>query len=166
MYAYHVVASHWPTEEKTAHAGLGGHPPRGQAENFNKELTHGLGLEQLPCGESGANAVFSRIVVLAYNLFVGFKRLACPAAWASQTIATVRWKLGQVAGRILRHAGQVVLRLVLEAEALACGRRHPPAVLGTGHGALTQGGRRDTGNRWRRGSGVPPLAILQRAWPS
>ncbi len=79
-------------------------------------------MAQLPCGESCANAVFFRIGMLADNLFIGFKRLACPAAWASQTIATVRWKLVQVAGRILRHAGQVVLRLVLEAEALACWR--------------------------------------------
>ena len=77
-------------------------------------------MAQLPCGEAGANAVFFRIGVLAYNLFMGFKRLACPAAWAVQTIATGRWRLVQGAGRILRHAGRVVLRLVLEAEALAC----------------------------------------------
>lgn len=121
-YAYHVVASNWPEEEKTAHEVLVWHNQRGQAENFNKELKNGLGLEQLPCGESWANAVFFRIGVLAYNLFIGFKRLACPASWASQTIATVRWKLVQVAGRILRHAGHVVLRLVLDAEALACWR--------------------------------------------
>jgi hypothetical protein len=119
-YAYHVVASNWPTEEKTAHEVLHWHNQRGQAENFNKELKTGLGMEQLPCGDAGANAVFFRIGVLAYNLFMGFKRLACPTAWGSQTIATVRWRLVQVAGRILRHAGQVVLRLVLEAEALAC----------------------------------------------
>ena len=122
-YAYHVVASNWPAEEKTAYEVLGWHNQRGQAEHFNKELKTGFGMEQLPGGDSGANAVFFRIGVLAYHLFMGFKRLACPAAWASQTIAPVRWKLVQVAGRILRHAGQVVLRLVLEAEALACWRR-------------------------------------------
>lgn len=60
--------------------------------------------------------------MLAYNLFIGFQRLACPAAGASQTMATVRWRLVQVAGRMLRHAGQVVLRLVWDAEALACWR--------------------------------------------
>ncbi|MEO8341803.1 MAG: IS1380 family transposase [Nitrospirota bacterium] len=121
-YADHGVASNWPLKEKTAHAVLRWHNQRGQAETFHKELKHGLGLEQLSCGDSGANAVFFRIGVRAYNLFMGFKRLACPAAWASQTIATVRWKLVQVAGRILRHAGRVVLRLVLDAEALACWR--------------------------------------------
>ena len=118
-YAYHVVASNWPVEEKTAHEVLRWHNQRGQAENFNKELKNGLGLAQLPCGDSGANAVFFRIGVLAYNLFMGFRRLACPAAWASQTIATIRWKLVQVAGRIVQHAGQMVLKLRVEAEALA-----------------------------------------------
>lgn len=118
-YGYHVVASNWPAEEKTAHEVLVWHNQRGQAENFHKELKHGLGLEQLPCGEFGANAVFFRIGVLAYNLFLGFKRLACPAAWAPQTIATIRWKLVQVAGRIVQHAGQMVLKLRVEAEALA-----------------------------------------------
>jgi len=37
-------------------------------------------------------------------------------------MATIRWKLVQVAGRILRHAGRVVLRLALDTEALVCWR--------------------------------------------
>jgi hypothetical protein len=118
-YVYHVVASNWLAEEKTTHEVLVWHNQRGQAENFHKELKRGLGLEQLPCGDFGANAVFFRIGVLAYNLFLGFKRLACPAAWAPQTLPTIRWRLVQVAGRILRHAGRVVVRLVLDAETLA-----------------------------------------------
>jgi len=47
---------------------------------------------------------------MAYNLFIGFKRLCCPGSWASHTIATFRWKLIQVAGRIVRHAGQIILQ--------------------------------------------------------
>ena len=74
----------------------------------------------MPCGASCTNTVFPRIGVLAYNLFMGFKRLACPAAWASQAIATVRWKLVQVARRILCHERQMILRLVLESP------RHSP----------------------------------------
>ena len=80
----------------------------------------------MPCGDSGAHAVLFRIGVLASNLFIGVKRLASPAAWASQTITTVRWKLVQVAGRMLRHAGQVVLRVVLDADTLACWQRIRP----------------------------------------
>lgn len=118
-YGSHVVASTWPAEEKTAHEVLIWHNQRGQAENFHKELKHGRGLDQLPCGEFGAHAVFFRIGVWAYNLFIGFKHLVCPAAWAPQTIATIRWRLVQVAGRMLRHAGRMVLRLVLDVEPLA-----------------------------------------------
>lgn len=116
---HHVVASNWPTELKTAYEVLLWHNQRGQAENFHKELKAGFGLERMPYGESHANAVFFRLGVLAYNLFIGFKRLACPQAWARQTIATVRWTLMQVAGRIVRHAGQVILKLVLDPETLS-----------------------------------------------
>jgi hypothetical protein len=119
VYVYHAVASNWPAERKTAHAVLCWHNQRGQAEHVHKELKAGFGLERMPCGEAHANAVFFRLGVLAYNLFIGFKRLACPAAWAAHTIATVRWRLLQVAGRIIRHAGQVILTLVVEAETLA-----------------------------------------------
>lgn len=118
-YTYHAVASNWPVAEKSAAEVLAWHNQRGQAENFLKELKSGVGLERMPCGQSGANAVFFRIGILAYNLFVGFRRLACPEAWARQTIATVRWQLIQLAGRIVHHAGQVVLKLRVEAEALA-----------------------------------------------
>ncbi len=118
-YAYHAVAGNWPVEDKSADEVLGWHNQRGQAENFNKELKGGFGLDQMPCGQFGANAVFFRLGVLANNLFIGFKRLACPEAWARHTIATVRWKLVQMAGRIVRHAGQVILRLVADADLLA-----------------------------------------------
>ena len=118
-YVYHVIATNWPAEEQSAQAVLDWHNQRGQAENFTKELKHGVGLERVPCGETWANAVWFRLGVIAYNLFIGFKRLACPATWARHTIATLRWKLVQVAGRIIRHAGQVVLKLVIEVETLA-----------------------------------------------
>ena len=118
-YAYHAVASNWPEEVRGTAEVLAWHNQRGQAENFNKELKSGFGLDQMPCGQFGANAVFFRLGVLAYTLFLGFKRLACPDAWARHTIATVRWKLVQIAGRIVRHAGQVILRLVADADLLA-----------------------------------------------
>jgi hypothetical protein len=118
-YVYHVVATNGPEAEQSPQAVLDWHNQRGQAENFTKELKHGVGVERVPCGTTGANAVWFRLGVIAYNLVIGFKRLACPPAWAPHTLATLRWKLLQVAGRIIRHAGQVVLRLVVEAETLA-----------------------------------------------
>ena len=52
------------------------------SENRIKELKIGFGMERLPCGTFAANAVFFRIGVLAYNLFVLFKLLALPQAWS------------------------------------------------------------------------------------
>lgn len=116
-YFHYAVATNLP-EEKTAHDVLTWHNQRGQAENYNKELKIGFGQDQMPCGQSYANAVYFRIGVIAYNLFLGFRRLACPEAWGRHTIATFRWKLVQIAGRIVHHAGQVVLKLSVEAELL------------------------------------------------
>jgi hypothetical protein len=117
-YAYHTVATNWLEGEKDTHEVLEWHNKRGQAENFNKELKIGLVMERMPCGQSYANAVFFRIGVIAYNLFIGFKRLACPESWMKHTIATFRWKMVQVAGRIVKHAGEVVLKLMIDLEKL------------------------------------------------
>ena len=83
-YFYHVVATNWLEEEKSSQEVLEWHNQRGQAENFNKELKIGMGMERMPCGQTHANAVYFRIGVIAYNLFVGFKRLSCPESWAKQ----------------------------------------------------------------------------------
>lgn len=107
------------------HANLQGIPhstgttQRGQTENFTKDLKRGFGPQGVPCGGTWANAVWCRLGVIAYSMVIGFKRLACPTAWGRHTIATLRWRLVQVAGRIVRHAGQVVLKLVIEAGMLA-----------------------------------------------
>jgi hypothetical protein len=123
-YFHYAVATNLP-EETSPPDVLTWHNQRGQAENFNKELKLGFGQDQMPCGQSHANAVYFRLGVIAYNLFLGFRRLACPEAWGRHTITTFRWKLVQIAGRIVRHAGQVVLKLAVEADmiALVCGIR-------------------------------------------
>ena len=108
----------WPVEEKGAYAVLQWHNQRGQSENYHKELKIGFGMEKMPCGESSANAVYFRIGVIAYNLFIGFKRLAGPESWVSHTISTFRWKLVQTAGRMVRHAGRVFLKLAVSCEQL------------------------------------------------
>jgi hypothetical protein len=118
LYFYHAVATNWLEEDKSPEEVLKWHNQRGQAENFNKELKIGLAMERMPCGQTHANAVFFRIGVLAYNLFIGFKRLSCPESWWKHTVATFRWKIVQVAGRIVKHAGETVLKLMIDLEKL------------------------------------------------
>ncbi|MBI4653394.1 MAG: IS1380 family transposase [Nitrospirae bacterium] len=115
---YHAVATNWDEGEKTADKVLQWHNQRGQAENFNKELKNGFGMERMPCGQVAANAVFFRIGTIAYNLFIGFKRLSCPEGWKRHTIATYRWKMIHVAGRIVKHAGEVILKIAVDVKKL------------------------------------------------
>lgn len=50
--------------------------------------------------------------------FIGFKQLCCPESWMKHTIATFRWKMVQVAGRIVRHAGETVLKFAIDIKRL------------------------------------------------
>jgi len=50
------------------------HNGRGNSENWHKELKSGLGMEQMPCGQFEANAMYFAIGVLAYNLAQLLKR--------------------------------------------------------------------------------------------
>jgi hypothetical protein len=59
-----------------------------------------------------ANAVFFRIAVIAYNLFLAMKLLTLPPWYRSFTIQTVRWRLYQIAGAVVRHAHQLLLKIV------------------------------------------------------
>ena len=117
-FKYHAIATNYSKEEKNAYEVIKWHNQRGQAENFNKEVKIGFGMERMPCGQSKANAVYFRIGIIAYNLFQGFKRISCPEAWQKHTIGTFRWKMVQVAGRIVRHAGEVILKLAIDIKQL------------------------------------------------
>ena len=117
-YFHHAVATNWGEQDKSALEVLQWHNQRGEAENFNKELKIGFGMERMPCGQTEANAVFFRVAVIAYNLFIGFKRLSCPDSWLKHTIATFRWKVIQVAGRIVKHSGSIFLKLAVDIERL------------------------------------------------
>jgi hypothetical protein len=107
-YFYHAIATN---REEEAEEVIKLHNQRGQVENYIKELKGGFGMEWMPCGETHANAVFFRIGVIAYNLFLAMKLLALPPWYRTFTISTVRWRLYQVAGAVVKHAHQLLLKL-------------------------------------------------------
>ncbi len=115
-YRYTVVASN---REESAAATMAWYCQRGEAsENRIKELKIGFGMERMPCGQFAANAVFFRLGVLAYNLFKGFTQAALDAAWHRHQVQTLRWRVYQSAGKIVRHAGQQTLKIHRAAVAL------------------------------------------------
>jgi len=109
-YFYHVLASDGVEEVVKFY------DQRGEIENWIKELKDGFGMEWMPCGETYANAVFFRLGVMAYNLFVAIKMLSLPRGWHRHTVGTIRWRLYEVAGRVLWEAHRLVLLLATTAE--------------------------------------------------
>jgi len=121
-YRYTVVASN---REESAAATMAWYGQRGEAsENRIKELKIGFGMERMPCGQFAANAVFFRLGGLAYNLFKGFTQWTLDSTWHRHQIQTLRWRVYQTAGKVVRHAGQLCLKVNREAVALFNTIRH------------------------------------------
>ena len=125
QYSYHAVATN---REESAAAVIWKHNARGNSENWHKELKSGLGMEQMPSGDFEANAMYFAIGVLAYNLAQLLKRRVLPESYRTATVATLRWKVYRLAGKLVRHARGWVLQikadlekwLLLQSARLAC----------------------------------------------
>lgn len=84
---------------------------RGDAsENRIKELKNGFNLKYLPTSDFTANAFYFQIGVLAYNLFVLFKE-TLQESWQCHTIQTLRYKLYNIAGKVIKHSRQTILKV-------------------------------------------------------
>lgn len=81
------------------------------SENRIKDLKIGFGMERMPCGQFEANAVFFRIGVMAYNTYKLFVLHALDRSWHKHQVQTVRWRLYQIAGKIVYHSGQTFLKV-------------------------------------------------------
>ena len=97
---------------ESAEATVAWYNQRGEAsENRIKELKIGFGMERMPCGQLHANAMFFRIGVLSYNLFVFFKMQVLPVSWRRLQIQTLRWRFYEEAGKVVKHAGYLILKV-------------------------------------------------------
>jgi hypothetical protein len=112
-YCYHAVASN---RQEAASVVIWKHNQRGESENWHKELKIGFGMEQMPCGQFEANAVYFAVGVLAYNLAQRLKRQVLPVAYRRVTVATLRWKVYRLAGKLVRHARGWMLQIKADGE--------------------------------------------------
>lgn len=87
------------------------HRQRCNCENHIKELKHGFGLASLPSGSFFVNAVWLRIMTLAFNLIASLKRTVLPKSWANHTLKTLRFRLLGVPALVVRHARRMQVRL-------------------------------------------------------
>jgi len=115
-YCYHAVATN---RAPSASEIIWEHNQRGESENWHKELKLGFGMEQLPCGQFAANALFFAIGVLAYNLGVLLKVEVLPEEYRQSTVQTLRWQLYRLAAKLVRHGRQWILKVRTDSEKLA-----------------------------------------------
>ena len=88
------------------------------------ELVHDVTKNELaaavpPCGRFGANAAWYRLSLLTYNVLSAMKWLALPPSMEAARPKRMRLSLFAIAGRLVSHAGKLVLRIGRAADALA-----------------------------------------------
>jgi hypothetical protein len=108
-WCYYVIATNDYQRETTQIIYFHNH--RGNAENYNKEVKSGFRLGYAPTKELSANAVYFEIGMLAYNLTVAIKYLCLGAGWLKKTIATLRWELIFIAGKLVNHGRRLLLKV-------------------------------------------------------
>jgi len=114
-WCYHVIATN--LDDLTPEEVVWWHNQRGQAENFIKELKSGFGMEQMPSGVFSANALYFGLGVLAYTA-QALKLFFLDKEWRRHTIGTLRWRLVEIAGKVIRHGRQLILKLAVPLEKL------------------------------------------------
>lgn len=107
---YHVIATN-ADDSMSAEDVVRFYRQRGDtSENRIKELKNGFNLKYLPTSNFIANAFYFQIGVLSYNLFVLFKE-TLQQTWQRHTIQTIRYKLYNIAGKVITHARETTLKV-------------------------------------------------------
>lgn len=87
------------------------HRQRGEtSENKIKELKNGFNASYLPTSNFNANAFYFAIGTLSYNLFLLFKQIL-DLNLQKHTIKTIRYKLYNIAGKVVYHARELILKV-------------------------------------------------------
>jgi len=87
------------------------HRQRGEtSENKIKELKNGFNMSYLPTSNFNANSFYFAIGTLAYNLFLLFKQIL-DSSFQKHTVKTIRYKLYNIAGKVIYHARQTILKV-------------------------------------------------------
>lgn len=106
---YYCVATN--DNDLTAKEILYLHRNRGEtSENKIKELKNGFNMSYLPTSNFEANSLYFNVGVLAYNLFLLFKQLL-DSSLSKSTIKTIRYKLYNIAGKVVYHARKWILKV-------------------------------------------------------
>jgi len=108
---YSVIATNADNEILSALEVVRLYRQRGEtSENRIKALKGGFNLNYLPTSDFIANALYFQIGALAYNLFILFKQ-TMKHSWQRHTVQTIRYKLYNIAGKVITHARKTILKV-------------------------------------------------------
>ena len=105
-YFYFVTNTEMPSEKVVI-----AYEKRGNAENYIKEAKYDMAVGHLLLQSFWANEAIFQLMMLAYNLFLLFKMDFANGTEYRQQIKTFRLKYIFLAGKIIRMARSVVLKL-------------------------------------------------------
>lgn len=80
------------------------------SENKIKELKNGFNMDYLPSSDFISNALYFQIGTLAYNIFILFKQIL-DTNLQKHTVKTIRYKLYNIAGKVVSHARKTILKV-------------------------------------------------------
>jgi hypothetical protein len=113
-YHYHCIATN--VVEQSAQERVWVYNDRANIENHIKEIKCGFGMQKLPSGDFGGNALYFGIGILTYNLFIAQKLLTMPKQWRTKTIKSIRWLLVEVGGKLVHHGRRISLKIAASME--------------------------------------------------
>lgn len=80
-------------------------------ENYIKEIKHGFSFDKTDSSMFLANQARMMMSCIAYTVIHLMKELTFPDKEKKSTVATIRFKVFHIAGRLTRHARKIKVRL-------------------------------------------------------
>jgi Transposase DDE domain group 1 len=114
-YAYSFIATNLPVYTPTQAVALEvWHRGRASVEDRIRDAKHGAALRHLPSGNRTVNTIWMWAALLAVNLSAWLQELSgldTGDGYGRAHLGTLRHRLLTVPARLIRHAGQITLRL-------------------------------------------------------